>query len=211
MIRIFVLFFPRIKQFQNIKINNNGYLSFNWKKQLVKTRLVGGHYLSIIAAIIAVCQKLGLSDSQIASGLCSFKPSSMFIKSYILKNGALVIDDGRSTNPKGFKAAIELCNEVKLAKNRKILITGGIVDLGQESSAIHHELAKLSKKCFDIVIYTDNNELDEFKKEFKENQLITEVKKIREIIKSLNNKDLVLIEGKLPLWIRKLIKDVSNI
>ena len=200
-----------IKQFQNIQINSEGYLSFNWNKRLIKTHLVGVHYLTNVAAIIAVCQKLKLSDSQITKGLTSFKPADVFIQSYKLKNGSSVIDDGRSANPKGFEAAINLCKEIKRSKQRAILITSGIVDLGNQSSSIHMHLAKKSKDCFNLIIYTNESGRNEFKKVFGKTKLITKQEDIERILNTLTENDLILIEGKLPIWIRKFFKNASNI
>ena len=160
---------------KSVQLDEKGKLSFVWNRTTVHTQLIGTHYAITISAAIAVAQHLGIRPENIIKALESFVPPQTFVQIRKSSHGATVIDDGRTSNPKGFLAALSLLETLK--KQRAILITNGIVDLGKSSSTIHGSLAKSAHNTADLVIYTGT----EGKKEF----LMEEIDKVIFKIKDL--------------------------
>jgi len=177
------------------KINAQGQLSFTWEGEVVQTQLIGAHYLPNILAVLTVGQHLGLSKEQLVTGLTSFVPSSSFVCSQVLSSGALLIDDGGTSNPKGFMAAIELARA--LSQQKKILVCSGIVDLGTETSAVHQELAQLAQECFDAVLYLGEEGRVEFSAVF-DDRLLNEEQFQTQFRPKFDSQTLILIEGRIP-------------
>ncbi|MGI5827415.1 MAG: Mur ligase family protein [Patescibacteria group bacterium] len=188
---------------KDIQVDQHGYLSFSLDGKRVSTKLVGEHYISNIEAVIAISKYLKMPVKKITKGFETFTPTPMFVQSRILKSGTLLIDDGHTTNPKGFEAAIQLIKEID--KPRKILLTGGLVDLGIESSNIHNKLACQAEVVFDTVLYISQDGSKEFKQVFR-NRCITEEVKINKVLDSLNSDTVILIEGHIK---PELIKRIS--
>ncbi len=186
-----------VVRMENITVDREGKLSFSWRLKLIQTKLVGKHYIPNIQAAIAVSLELGLSEDVIAAGLESFEPNTSFVRSRVLSSGALLIDDGGTSNPKGFSAAIELVKS--LPQPRKILISGGIVDLGKEAEHVHQDLATQAKQVFQSVAYVGMDGHTEFNSAFAE-QFVTDQEKVKELIHSAKNDSVILVEGKIPKW-----------
>ncbi len=187
-----------------IKLNQKGCLSFVWNEQEIHTKLVGTHYLQAIKAAIAVGQYLGMSQLTIVRGLSQFEPPDYFISSCLTRQGFTVIDDGRTSNPVGFKAAIELTKQLKEKYNWVGLLSSGIVDLGSKSAVIHQQLAKQAKEVFDEVWYMGKPGLNQFDKQF-ENRLYTRENQIKNRIDQVDKNGILLIEGRIPLSLRKYL------
>jgi UDP-N-acetylmuramoyl-tripeptide--D-alanyl-D-alanine ligase len=190
-------------QFSEPELNEFGELSFIWQKNKIETKLVGKHYLPNAQAAAVVAQELGMSEQEIISGFKTFRPNSSFILSSQNVAGATVINDGGTSNPKGFEAAIELMKEMSAEKS--ILISGGIVDLGSESSAVHLALATAAQKVFTTVCYLGNDGKAEFKQVFGE-QLLDDEESIRKALVNIDSTTTILIEGKVPQWVERILK-----
>lgn len=187
---------------KNIRIDAKGRLFFELDGEKVETKIIGKHYVSNIKAAIAVSQHFGLSNKEVVAGLKSFIPSDLFIKVKTLKTGVLIIDDSGTSNPKGFEATMDLSKSIN--KTEKILIFGGIVDLGEESTTIHRGLAKEARKVFLKVLYTGLEGKTEFRNEFGK-KLIDNNNKIENTISLSNKNTLILVEGRIPKSISSLI------
>ncbi|MFZ5376950.1 MAG: Mur ligase family protein [Patescibacteria group bacterium] len=187
--------------FEDVKLIN-GRLQFRWNGSQIKTNLIGLHYLDAVKLSIAVAESLGLSQKEIVSALESFLPDSSFVRLQLMKGGALVIDDGFSSNPVGFKAALELLRSFANSGKRLYLLTGGIVDLGERSSAIHSELAKQASEFVDRVFYTGSVGKEEFQSILAE-KLVTDPVQIDQEIDLLSNNQVILLEGRVTKSLEK--------
>lgn len=187
---------------QHAELNEMGELSFSFHQHQVQTRVVGTHYLENIQGVICVAQEMGLSDDEIAQGLASFVPNSNFIRTSIHKTGALIIDDGGTTNPMGFMAALQLMKVV--TKKHSILITSGIVDLAEESSRVHQDLAEKAKDIFDQVLYLGSDGKEEFQKVFGA-KMLTDQSVILDMLSKVDGNTIILLEGKMPKWLNQFL------
>ncbi len=189
-----------VRHLSAAKLDTLGRLSFAWGVQRVHTRLVGMHYFEILKLVIAVAAKLDVNRDQIISALETFAPSGTFISAYQLKSGARVIDDGGTSNPQGFRAALDLVAHLPGKKPEQIiLVTPGIVDLGGESEAIHAQLAKLATEVVSHVWYVGQSGKDQFALQFK-TEFTADQELIEDQLNRLNHDTMILIEGKMPGW-----------
>ncbi len=194
----------RIK-IERVWINQQGRLNFCWQDRLILTRLIGKHYLQACQAAIKIGLEFGLTPETIAQALMEFKPPSYFVNTKVNSAGALIIDDGRTSNPKGFKAALDLLANFKGPNKKLVLVTSGIVDLGQKSEKIHRQLAIEANKLVHLVIYSGREGKAQFENQFDLN-VMTKRDKIKAIINRFNRNYIVLIEGHIPQWLRQLLE-----
>ena len=116
----------------------------------IKTRLLGNLNVLNIVGAVAIADKLGLSADEIKAGAKYIRPVPHRLELKQNANGSLIIDDAYNSNVKGANMALEV---LKSFENRKrILITPGIVELGNKSEEINKELGKKSTKCCDYII-----------------------------------------------------------
>ncbi|MBD3279659.1 MAG: hypothetical protein GF390_03035 [Candidatus Pacebacteria bacterium] len=179
-----------------VGLNDQGKLYFSWQGRKIQTQLVGKHYLASVQAAIIVAQYLKLSFQQISQGLIEFKPDSCFIQIRQSQNQVMVIDDGQTSNPQGFLAALELAQHFKTNNKKVVLLTSGIVDLGEQSNSIHHQLAKQAKTIVDLVLYAGSAGRPEFAAVFGQ-KLISNQAKIKAQLTQLDQHTVLLIEGKI--------------
>ena len=117
-----------------------------------------------------------------------------------------IINDGKTSNPKGFLAALAVLKYFKEKRKNTILITSGIIDLGDQSETIHHKLAKAAQPIADLVLFTGVDGQQEFHEVFGP-QMTDHAGTIQSVLDKLNENDVVLIEGNVPIWlIRQLMR-----
>ena len=116
----------------------------------IKTKLLGEHNIINIVAAIAVAKELQLTDEQIKIGIRYLKPVPHRLELIKKPTGLTIIDDAYNSNIKGAKKALET---LKLFKGKtRILVTPGIVDLGEYSEKYNKELGKKAAECADYII-----------------------------------------------------------
>jgi len=129
-------------------------------KKAYDTNLLGDWQQLNIAAAAAAAKHFGLSDSQIKKRLKTVPEFITGLKQQPGLNGALVVNSTYNANPAGFAALIDYAG--KLNKDRKILVTSGIIELGQESETIHADLGAKANLVFDSIIVTKKSLLQPF-------------------------------------------------
>ena len=128
----------------------------------INTRFLGEYIINNAIIAFIVGNKLGMSDAEIQAGLMSFKPVAHRLNPQKTPNDMIVIDDSYNGNPKGVSAAI---HALSLFKNRrKIYITPGLVEVGEESNDIHQEIGRELGKVADFVFLIENSTTASIKK-----------------------------------------------
>ena len=116
----------------------------------IKTKLLGEHNIVNIVAAISVAKELDLTDEQIKAGIRFLKPVPHRLELIKKSNGLTIIDDAYNSNIKGAKKALET---LKLFNSKtRILVTPGIVDLGEYAEEYNQELGKKAASCADYII-----------------------------------------------------------
>ncbi len=116
----------------------------------VTSRLLGLHNALNITAASAVALHLGLTPEEIAFAVSKLKPVEhrLELKPYI--NGATLIDDAYNSNPEGCLEAVRVLGSFEDMK--KILVTPGLVELGDKEYECNRNLGSEAAKHADIII-----------------------------------------------------------
>ncbi|WP_422447162.1 UDP-N-acetylmuramoyl-tripeptide--D-alanyl-D-alanine ligase [Thermoanaerobacterium sp. DL9XJH110] len=113
-------------------------------------RLLGRHNVSNLLAAIAVALRLGLSVEQIREGLRKIKPVPHRLQILDTGNGVTVIDDAFNSNPVGAREALECVKEMEGGK--RIVVTPGMVELGEVEYEENKKLGRIMAACCDYAI-----------------------------------------------------------
>jgi len=106
---------------------------------LIHSQLVGEYNLPNILCAVTIGKYFGVPDHKIIEAIESYAPSNS--RSQLIERGNnKVILDAYNANPSSMKVAIE--NFAKLNAGRKIVMLGGMMELGEESIAEHKALVK---------------------------------------------------------------------
>ncbi len=109
----------------------------------IKTHLVGGYNLPNVLAAVCIGKTFGVNDEKIKLALESYLPSNSRSQ-LIKKNGNTIILDAYNANPSSMKLAIE--NFANMQGSEKILILGGMMELGADSVPEHQKIIELINK-----------------------------------------------------------------
>lgn len=110
------------------------------KKLHLYSGLLGTHQIGPLCAVVAIALRLGLSEKQITNGVAATMPYEHRMQPRNL-GGAWIIDDTYNGNIEGMRAGLKLLKD--LPGKRKIYVTPGLVDQGEETERVHNELGKL--------------------------------------------------------------------
>lgn len=109
----------------------------------INTHLVGGYNLPNILAAVCIGKTFGVDDNSIVHALENYVPSNSRSQ-LIEKDGNRIILDAYNANPSSMKAAIE--NFANMPGDKKVLLLGGMMELGNESITEHENLVNLINK-----------------------------------------------------------------
>lgn len=127
-----------------------GATFFNLFGKEIRTSLLGKHnVLNIIGAVKAALY-LGLSQDEIIERIGYVQPVPHRLELIRGDNEALIIDDAYSSNLEGYKAAFNLVKDYQ--NYPKVLVTPGLVELGQKQKEENRQMALTAANLFDYVI-----------------------------------------------------------
>jgi UDP-N-acetylmuramoyl-tripeptide--D-alanyl-D-alanine ligase len=127
--------------------NSSGFLEVEINKGAalitIKTNLVGAYNLPNVLLGVALGKYFNVPDLKIKEALEAYTPSNS--RSQLIKKGTNnIILDAYNANPSSMKAAIE--NFSKMEGSSKVLMLGGMMELGSQSIDEHQQLVDLIKK-----------------------------------------------------------------
>ena len=102
----------------------------------IRTKLLGKHAQEDVALAAALCCELGLSPEEFASAAESFTPVPHRLEK-MEANGLVILDDSYNSNIEGAKNAVEA---LKLFGGKKVVVTPGLVELGELEEQTNEEL-----------------------------------------------------------------------
>jgi len=109
----------------------------------IKTQLVGDYNLPNILAAVAVGKHFNVADHKIKETIENYSPSNS--RSQLIERGSnKIILDAYNANPSSMKLAIE--NFARLHAVNKVLMLGGMAELGEESPDEHKAIVELLKQ-----------------------------------------------------------------
>ncbi len=124
--------------------NSSGFLQVAITKgaavESIKTQLVGEYNLPNVLAAVAVGKYFNVADEKIKLALENYAPSNS--RSQLIEKGNnKIILDAYNANPTSMKAAIE--NFAKMTGDEKILLLGGMMELGEASLPEHQAIINI--------------------------------------------------------------------
>ena len=125
------------KQFLEIKVTKGAEI------KSIKTQLAGNYNLPNIMSAVCIAKTFGVEEEVIKNALENYVPSNS--RSQIIqKAGNMILLDAYNANPSSMKAAIE--NFAAMSGEKKIVIIGGMMELGKESIEEHTQIIAQLKK-----------------------------------------------------------------
>lgn len=114
-----------------------------------ETVVLGEHNIQNITLASAMAFELGVSPDEIKAGIAKIEPVPHRLQIIKGAGGVIVIDDAYNSNPSGVAAALRVLQKFY---GRKILVTPGMVELGENSHNENSRLGSLAASVCDYVI-----------------------------------------------------------
>ncbi|MDD4318863.1 MAG: UDP-N-acetylmuramoyl-tripeptide--D-alanyl-D-alanine ligase [Candidatus Peribacteraceae bacterium] len=114
--------------------------------------LHGTHNVANILLAMAAAEHVGMPRNRIVEQLHTFRPPH---RTFELRrdHGVLILDDTHNASAASFKAAIAWAETQPY--EHKVLLTSGIIELGDEHERTHRELGALASDVFGNVLFLD--------------------------------------------------------
>ena len=118
-------------------------ITSGWQLSSIKTQLVGDYNLPNILCAVVIGKFFNVPEENIKAAIENYVPSNS--RSQLIQRGSNnIILDAYNANPTSMKAAIE--NFSGLHAGNKVLLLGGMMELGEESMDEHQSIIDLIKK-----------------------------------------------------------------
>lgn len=125
-------------------------LKFSYGGIDFETKLLAKHNIGLILLSLRIAKELGLSDDEIRDGVSSVEYVPHRLEPiFNSSTGVTVIDDSYNGNLNGIMSGLEVLGR---AKDRKVVLTPGLVELGDKSQEIHEKIGELYAESADLVL-----------------------------------------------------------
>lgn len=114
-----------------------------------QTMLLGRHNVENILLAVVVARELGVSWNAIQDGVATLQAPPHRLQMMAGAGGVRIIDDAFNSNPAGFAMAMEV---LAAFPSRRILVTPGLVSLGDAEDAANIEAGRQAAGAADTVI-----------------------------------------------------------
>lgn len=168
---------------------------------IVKSKLVGDYNLPNVLVAVTVGKFFGVKEDDIKMAIETYVPSNSRSQ-LIEKNGNKIILDAYNANPSSMKLAIE--NFSKMEGTDKVLLLGGMAELGIESLQEHQGIIDLIQKYNwkeVVLVGGDFQKINHPFKKFDNSQQAAEWLKQQEL-----HNTLLLVKGSRSMQMEKVIQ-----
>lgn len=190
---------------KNVSFDENGTkfdLIIKNKTYNCSTALLGDHNVENILLCVQMAKKLGLTDEQIVSGISKLKPVPHRLE-IIKTESNIILDDSYNASVDGCEVAL---NVLSCLGKRKIVITPGLVELGEKEKQENINFGKKIAKVADIVVIVNKVNFEAIKtglnsENFDEENIYQAetLDKAKLLMKDfLKENDAILFENDLP-------------
>ncbi len=188
-------------------------ITYKDKKFELQLNMYGEQSAQNFLSAAAVALKLGLNKKEISEGLSKFKPIEKRLNVRKFKK-FILIDDTYNANPESMKYAIELMNKIKIY-DKKIIVLGDMLELGESSSKLHSELSKIIKRNKINTAFLIGNLMMSLDSELKRMGVgsthFTDRKCLEKILSSNNFKEsVVLVKGSRGMKMEEFVKIITD-
>ncbi|MEK7065291.1 MAG: UDP-N-acetylmuramoyl-tripeptide--D-alanyl-D-alanine ligase [Patescibacteria group bacterium] len=192
---------------ENIKSGLNGTTwrrMVNGQETKVESPLIGEYTVMNVAPCALVALHLQMTIEQINAQIKTLPPNIKISESA----GRTVIDDSYNSNPDGFRAALDILNKFSSEKKR-IIITRGMLELGERSDEIHRQIAEDIEFVADELVVITKDFVEPLRSPLNEKYRTNFVLKDNPIellkyVKELRDTNcVILLENRVPWTIRR--------
>ncbi len=179
----------------------------------LRAPLYGFHHGDNMATAFAVAVTCGIDPDKVVTALRSAPQIKHRLEVKKQPGSATYIDDAFNSNPKGFVAALELMALLAEGEGRAVLVTPGVVELGDEHDIVHAELGHEAAKNADVVLVVNPSRIPSFRQaidavgETEVHEFETFAEASDWLVANTIGGDVVLLENDLP----DLFNDTLNI
>lgn len=114
------------------------------------TRLVGECNISNVLAAVAMARSLGVPDNKIAYAVERLEQVEHRLSTKRTAGGVTIIDDAFNSNPVGSAMALDVL--AAMTDGRRILVTPGMIELGDEQFELNRRFGEKAASCCDVAI-----------------------------------------------------------
>lgn len=181
-------------------------VQMTWKDKpyTLNVPLFGAHHGHNAALAFAAAATLGIPPENIVTALKSVPQIQHRLEVKKQADGSTIIDDAFNSNPEGFRAALEVMGKLN-GSGRKILITPGMVELGDAHEDEHRKIGQYAGEVCDTALIVLPSRIPSFMEGFRKtghDKPLIEVASFQEasawLDKNRQSGDVVLIENDLP-------------
>ena len=143
---------PKYYQTGDVKLSRTGteftVTAPDGEKETFQMRLLGEHNVINVAGAVAVANTLGIPLKQLKVPVRRIQPVAHRMQ--LLERGNYtIIDDAFNSNPVGSRAAVET---LKQFEGVRILITPGMVELGEKEEEYNYKFGTYAADCCDYIL-----------------------------------------------------------
>lgn len=168
------------------------------------TKLLGKHNIYNILAGVSVGVAMGLNFEEIKQGIQKIEPIPHRLNIINPGTGIIIIDDAFNSNPIGAKAALEVLSQFK--DGRKIIVTPGMVELGEREEEANREFGvNIGKVCDYAILVGERRTIPIYEGLMEVGYgednifIVKDLDEATEVIKTIARpKDVILFENDLP-------------
>lgn len=187
-----------IKNQKTHKHGSEFTLVLDGKEFQAETKLLGTPNLQNILASATMSYLLGIKPHTIVKAIETLHPVPHRLEIKEQEHMTL-IDDAYNSNINGFKQAVLL---LATFKNPKILVTPGIVDLGDQTYTLHKKLGEQLSGIDYIILVGKSERTNGLKEGINDKNKIVETETLKAALEKINDLKLdhpvVLLENDLP-------------
>lgn len=182
-------------------------------RQKITAPVRGVHFVENLAAAILVSRNLGVSWDQIIEACSTISSLEKTMTVFKIGGGATVIDDSYNSTPTAFTSALNYLS--LFTKERKIVITSGIPELGSASKKVHMDLGVKMAHFVNSIIITNSDTEKSFKEGLGDKANILSLADSGNLYDRLKYllmvpDNVILIEGRMPSRVVQLVQQMKQ-
>ncbi|MEJ2226995.1 MAG: UDP-N-acetylmuramoyl-tripeptide--D-alanyl-D-alanine ligase [Alphaproteobacteria bacterium] len=135
-----------------------------WKDErfTLKTPLYGAHHGGNMALAFAAAVAMGMSAEDIVLAMATTPQVPHRLEVKRQPNGSVLIDDAYNSNPVGFASGLAALDLLRSEGGRRILVTPGMVELGDVHDEEHEKVGAIAGQHVDILLPVIPERIDAF-------------------------------------------------
>ncbi len=191
---------------ENFALSENGTAfdaCFDTSRVRLSAKLLGAHNIVNILGCIALAKTLGVENDSLVLGTRRVEGAPHRLS--LIKGGNFcIIDDSFNSNPAGSKAALDVLSGFD---GQKIIITPGMIELGEKQDELNEELGKYAAGICDFIFLVGEKQTKSIQKGvlasgFEKERLVI-FERVEDAINAAkalksDKRNCILIENDLP-------------